>query len=176
MSERLEEHWPDLLRFARSLAGNVDSAHEIAQESMVRALARNPQLPEIANTRGWLFQIAANVCREWWHRQARESASLAQLVALRDNRQQMGNPLPPEIAEQRERLTDIWEFIQTLPDIQRQVLVKQLVDGSSHQQIADQLGISKDNVKANLCVARQKLRQRFLKIETPAIQQDRSTV
>lgn len=156
----LEEHWPDLVRFARSLTKNNDLADEIAQESMVRALQRGNELPAITNPRGWLFQIAANTFREWWRKKGNEISRIQELAERQPVRLQ---ELPPNVAERREFLESIWKFIQALPPTQHQVLLLNLVHGLSNEQIADKLAMTTDQVKSNLCAARRKLRERFLK-------------
>ncbi len=158
----MEEHWPELLRFARSLTRNADLADDIAQESMVRALQRDQNLPEVANPRSWLFQIAANVFREWWRKNARQSAHQQQYANEYNTPPQ---ELPCDVVEHREYLKSIWEFVQSLPPKQREMITMHLVDGLSQSEIAERMSTTTDNVKATLNVARTKLRQKFLSRE-----------
>jgi RNA polymerase sigma-70 factor (ECF subfamily) len=155
----LQEHWPDLLRFSRSLTGNIDLAEDIAQESILRALQIGPELAAVDNPRGYLFQIAVNVFRQWWRNRARETERWQQLAFHRPSE---FRPLPDRLAEQREHLETIWRFIESLPDAQRQVIVMHLVEGRSHDEIAATMQTSVGSVKASLSVARRKLRMRFL--------------
>lgn len=155
----LEELLPELQRFARSLTGNSDLADDIAQESIVRALQRDATLPAITNFRGWLFQIAANVFKEWWRRHQRQTA---QARVFAENQHLPTSEQPFGVVEHRERLDQIWKFVESLPAVQRQVLMMKMVEGYSNQQIATQLAMSPGSVKSNLNIARTKLRSRFL--------------
>lgn len=159
VSNELEELWPDLLRFARSMSGNPDLAQDIAQESMARALQREGGISDIVNLRGWLCRIATNVFREWWRKRSREHEHLQQFSA---DRLSSPDVLPSGMLEQRERLESIWKFIQTLPEVQRQVIQLHLVENYSHSEIAIRLNTTTENVKANLSLARRKLREKFL--------------
>ncbi len=159
LSNEMEELWPDLVRFSRSLSGNADLAQDIAQESMQRALQRQEGLEGIVNLRAWLCQIAANVCREWWRKRSREQECLKQIAA---NRPFESDTLPSGAIEQREHLEAIWSFIQELSVVQRQVIQLHLQDNCSHAEIAKRLNTTTDNVKANLSVVKRKLRKKFL--------------
>lgn len=150
---------PDLVRFACSLTGNRDLAEDIAQESMARALQASEGLGGITNLRAWLWQIAVNVFREWWRKHARELENLHQFAATVPQRSEA---LPDGTVEQRERLEQIWAFIYSLPEIQRQVIQLNIVERCSHAEIARKLNISSDSVKSNLCLVRRKLRDKFL--------------
>lgn len=158
MSDELDSYLPDLRRFAMSLTKCSDLAEEIAQESLLRALQRNPELPPIRQLRPWLFQIAANVCKERWRRELRRSEFEWKAV---EQHAQPPTATPDEIVSQREHLERIWQFVQTLPETQRLVLLLNVWERLTHAEIADRIGISASSVKTSLSIARSKLRLHF---------------
>jgi RNA polymerase sigma-70 factor (ECF subfamily) len=158
LPSELEDWLPELRQFARCLAGDPEIAEEIVQESMVRALQRDPNLPEVKNIQGWLFQIAANVFKELWRKRRRQQSNEYQYAA---NHLGAGQQMPSVVVAHREYLGRIWRFVGELPNLQRQVLLLNLVDGLSNDQIARKLETTTANVKSSLNVARSKLRKRF---------------
>jgi RNA polymerase sigma factor (sigma-70 family) len=157
-SDELDGHIPNLRRMAFRLTGDQVSAEDAVQESLVRALRRDPSLAPVQNVQAWLCQIVTNVCRERWRKAASspiESTTDPNLHV--DGR----TPTPPEIVGQREHLEQVWAFVKTLPAMQRDVLLLHVVERLSHEQIAQQLKTTPGSVKVSLSNARTKLRTRF---------------
>ena len=57
---RVVEETPRLLRYARSLTRNADSADDLVQDTLVRALAKRVLWQEGTDLRAWLFTIMHN--------------------------------------------------------------------------------------------------------------------
>jgi RNA polymerase sigma-70 factor (ECF subfamily) len=57
--------------------GDRERALELTQETFLRALSSLQQLQEWDRFRGWLFSIAANLCRGWGAQEARRREILA---------------------------------------------------------------------------------------------------
>ncbi len=159
MSHAFEELVPDLRKFARRLTGNDDLADELAQESLTRALQRDAAADAIANPRAWLFQIAANVFKQWWRKRQREARVETVLRHQAIDRCQVWQP---DTLAQREHLQQVWTFLQSLPDRQRDVLLLSIRESLSPAEIAQRLGLHVGNVRSHLCEARAKLRARFM--------------
>lgn len=158
MSDDLQSYLPSLRRFAMSLTNCRDLAEEVAQESLLRAMQRNSDLPPISQPKNWLFQIAVNICKERWRREARRLEVELQ-ACQRDSARPTSNPV--DIASQHEHLQRVWAFVETLPKTQRDVLLLNVWERLKHRQIADRLGISEASVKSSLSIARSKLRNHF---------------
>jgi RNA polymerase sigma-70 factor (ECF subfamily) len=158
VSDELDSYLPDLRRFAMSLTHCSDLAEEIVQESLLRALQRDSTLPPVRQLRPWLFQIAANVCKERWRREARRSEF--EMTALQRH-PQTSAATPVDIVGHREHLDRIWQFVQTLPETQRHVLLLNVWEQLTNSEIAERIGISLGSVKSSLSIARSKLREHF---------------
>ncbi|MBO9640738.1 MAG: RNA polymerase sigma factor, partial [Siphonobacter aquaeclarae] len=98
----------------------------------------------------WIYRIALNVAISAYRKQAR--------------RREVREPVPetaigadPETDELLDRLK---AYIEELRELDRALLILSL-DGNSHTEIADILGITPTNVSTRLSRVRQQLRQKF---------------
>src|SRR5687768_1687534 len=93
-----EEHHGALFRYLVRLTGDVDLAHDAAQEAFVRLVARPPRNE---HPRAWLFAVATNLVRAWANSRRRRRVLLQGSPA----RVPSADPLPdPEqIAQANER-------------------------------------------------------------------------
>ena len=60
-ADELVDQLPRLVAFARSLAFDLDDAEDLAQETLVRAVAARERFRPGTNMRAWLFTILRNV-------------------------------------------------------------------------------------------------------------------
>jgi RNA polymerase sigma-70 factor (ECF subfamily) len=150
----LQECVPRVYRFALRLTRNPHAAEDLTQETFLRAwrsheLLRHPEAVQV-----WLFRIAANL----WRDQVRRG----QLPVGR------AGPLPEQVVgsdqtpqrkvNDQEDLHRAMEAMEALPQRQREVLYLSACEGLSAAEVSVVLDISTDAVKANLCLARKKLR------------------
>lgn len=167
MAIYLESFIPELRRFAQSLTGNAEVAEDLTQETLARALRRDHQAPAVANPRAWLFQIAVNTWREWWRARQRDQALVSHLAEQqRVNHGTSMESWPTDIVQHQERLADLADFLQTLPARQREVLLLQLGEQLSASEIADRLQITVSNARAQLSLAKTKLKERWHRRES----------
>src|SRR5690606_20109103 len=68
-----EQHHASLLRYLVRLTGDVDLAHDAAQEAFARLVLRPPRDEE---PRAWLFTVATNAVRTWANTNRRRTALL----------------------------------------------------------------------------------------------------
>ena len=66
----------------------------------------------------------------------------------------------PERIRSREELQEVIDEIESLPETYRAVAEMALVEGLSHEEIAERLGIRPDNVRTRVSRARAQLRRR----------------
>jgi len=158
-SDELDGHIPYLKRIALRLTGEHGAADDAVQESIVRAMGRDSNLAPVQNTRAWLCKILTNVCRERWkkNRVSADTTTVDPELHV-DTR----SPTAETIVGQREHLKQVWEFVKTLPKMQREVLVLNVVERLTHEQIAHRLNTTVGSVKVSLSAARAKLRGRFV--------------
>ena len=155
MKNLLQEYVPRVYRFALRLTHDPHAAEDLTQETFLRAWRRQGLLRHPEALRGWLFRIATNLWRDQLRRGQRRVAQAGPLPV-----DFAGSTPPPERSvEDQEDLRRALEAMEGLPGRQREVLYLCACEGLSAAEIAGVLGISNDAVKANLCLARKKLRQ-----------------
>lgn len=155
MRNLLQEYVPRVYRFALRLTHDAHTAEDLTQETFLRAWRRHGLLRDPQAIHVWLFRITANL---WRDQLRRGKLRVAQ-----------AGPLPADCAsgmrpaersvEDQDDLRRALEAMEALPERQREVLYLSACEGLSAAEITLVLGISSEAVKANLCLARKKLRQ-----------------
>ena len=130
-----------LLRFARRL--HVSSAEDLVQETLLRAWRGFRQFQEGTNARAWLFRILVNVHYER-HRKARPEEVLT-----------------PEVGEDPrvQESLETQQALNALPEDHRAVLLLNVVEGFTCQEVAEILTVPIGTVMSRLSRARQAMRE-----------------
>jgi RNA polymerase sigma-70 factor (ECF subfamily) len=150
----LQEYVPRVYRFALRLTRDPHAAEDLTQETFLRAWRRQELLRHPEALRVWLYRIAANLWRDQLRRRKRPVAQAGPLpVDIAGS-----SPAPAQSVEDQEDLRRAIKAMEELPGRQREVLFLSACEGLSAAEISVILGISHDAVKANLCLARKKLR------------------
>ena len=148
-------YYPKIKRFILTLVRNEWVADDLLQETFLRVRNNMDQLKDPSRLSPWIFRIAYNLCQDHFRRSKTVSGeeSLDQedtrLFAREDIQKGM---------EQREMGECVQNQVNLLPDPLRTVLVLFDIIGFTHQEIAETLGITFENVKVKLHRARKKLK------------------
>lgn len=160
--ELVRLHFAGVFRMCRRYSRNDQEAEDLAQESFVNCY-RALKTVKTRSFKAWLYRIVLNVCRSNLRKRYREERKLAKLRAAR-------GPEEPAVEGPSVETSDLREAVErriaALPERQREVLSLHLNAKLSHDEIAQSLGITYDDVKTNLSLARKKLTQalaRFMK-------------
>lgn len=147
-------HKDVVVRLARVVTGDDSAAHDAAQEAFVR-LWRNPAAFAGGSLRAWLCAVARNLALNELRSGRRRN--------LRHERKGAGNsPTPPPMkAHDREQLTQVRAFIDTLPEQERSALLLYAVEGLDQTEVAQALNTSPAAIKQAVLSARKKLKDRF---------------
>jgi RNA polymerase sigma-70 factor, ECF subfamily len=142
-------------------------AEDLTQVVFAKAAEALPSFRGQAQRSTWLYRIAANVGSDWLHsRAAREAKVTVGLSGTEDQdttkaSSDRGNcQRSPEHELIRKEMNDcIRQVIGQLPENHRSVLVLGELGGLSDDEVAQTLGISRNNAKVRLHRARAQLKQ-----------------
>lgn len=149
-------HTPALYPFVlRLVAGDEAQAEDVIQDTWVRAVRALPGFRWDAAFRSWLHGIALNRVRELHRKRARRDA-----IGLPEA--DTWTPPPPTAAR-----LDLERAISTLPDGYRTVLLLHDVEGFSHPEISERLGVAVGTSRSQLFHARRALRTLLEPPESP---------
>ena len=140
-----------LRAYAARVIGNATSADDIVQESYLRLVRSPPPTEDPQQLRAWLFRIASRLIVDQWRRGRFEQARL-------DTSPETHGTPAPDIPLQ----LDMARVFERLNPQQRQLMWLAYVEGASHREIAEALGIREASVRVLLHRTRQKL-ARFLR-------------
>jgi RNA polymerase sigma-70 factor (ECF subfamily) len=151
---RLSESSTLAFRVAYSVLRHRQDAEDVAQEAFARAYANFGRLRDRDRFRAWLvrmtWRLAIDFRRGEKRRSNREAAHLIE-----------GTPRPGNEAESRDRVTEIWQAIDALPDKLRVVIVLANIEGHDVREVAQLLEIPEGTVKSRLFLARQQLKEQL---------------
>jgi RNA polymerase sigma-70 factor (ECF subfamily) len=151
--EKLVRQWStDLYRFALWLCGHEALAHDLVQETFLRAWKALDSLQSDAAAKSWLITILRREHARTFERKQLQMANIEPLE------------LPDETGldpEQRAERALLRRGILQLPQRYREPLLLQVVMGLSCTEIAEQLGIGKGAVMTQLFRAREQLKDRL---------------
>jgi RNA polymerase sigma factor (sigma-70 family) len=159
MAELLRRHWGTAVQLAGRVLGSPDLARDAAQEAAVAAMTDLEQLRSPDRFGAWFCGITLNVSRRWL-RQLRSEVPglLADLAAA--------SPDPAEAAEIADTAARVRGAIAALADGQQDAVRLFYMQGLSHREVAEELGISAGAVKARLHQARAALAPKLVQFKT----------
>ncbi|MCB1559762.1 MAG: RNA polymerase sigma factor [Xanthomonadales bacterium] len=149
-----------LQTFAWRMLGDRAEAEDVVQESFLR-LWKHAQRwkPGTARFSTWLFQVAANLCRDRLRRRPRYHDADA-VEWLADDAPSSGEQL-----QQDERDHEVRQAIRALPARQREALLLSHYDGMGNLEIAAVLDVSVEAVESLLARARRTLRRELAMLD-----------
>jgi RNA polymerase sigma-70 factor (ECF subfamily) len=142
----LEPMIPALRRFARALSRDAETADDLVQDTLVRAL-RAEHLFHGGDLRTWLFTILLNLDRN-----RRRGLSRRPVLAVIEDAD------PPAEPGSDGTGRDIQRGLSLLPSEQREVLLLVALEGMSYREAADVQGVPIGTVMSRLSRARTTLR------------------
>lgn len=150
--ELYDAHAPRVYRLAFRLTGDADLAREFTQDTFVRAFAQLPRFRGDAAFSTWIHRITvtvvANAMRKVKRLKTRET-ELDDAIPIHGD----GGTGDPIL---RDRLQ---KAIDELGEIYRTTLIMHDLEGYTHTEIAEILGVAEGTCKSRLSVARAQLRE-----------------
>ena len=137
-----------LLRYLGRLTGDADAAEDVAQEAWLQVVRGLSSFRSESLFSTWLHRIAVN-CALYRRR--------------RERHQEQEAALPEGLVDERPRdepllRVRLQRAMDRLPEGMRRVLVRHDVEGYTHEEIAEMLGVAPGTCKSQLFKARAKMR------------------
>lgn len=144
-----ERYAPRVYAVVRRIAGDDDLAQDYAQEAWIRAIRALPTFRGDARFSTWLHRIAVN--------------SALQALRRSDTRRKREAPMPEAVPVSPKLGDSLLEqrleaAMDALPPGMRQVLILHDVEGYTHEEIGDALGVASGTSKSQLFKARARMR------------------
>ena len=137
--------WSYLSRFS----GDATLAEDLVQETYYRFLRADLKSADEAYQKNYLFRIGTNLTRDHWRRQPREErlkAGAKEQIRADDR-----------TAERIQQSSDLGRVLNRLKPRERQILWLAYVEGSSHKEIAEVVGLRAGSIRLLLFRARHKM-------------------
>ncbi len=153
----------DLHRFITRYVGDPDEALDLTQETYTAAWLSIRRYDPDRPFGAWLRAIALNKCRDWSRR--RRVRRLVRGVMGLDAPEAMtvGDPEPSaeDRVDDRRRVEGLNRALRQLPDGQRAPLLLAVLEGRSHAEIGQILGLTSKAVELRIARARKALMDRL---------------
>jgi RNA polymerase sigma-70 factor, ECF subfamily len=134
------------------ITGDPRLADDLLQEAYYRFLRARVTHDSDAHRRNYLFRIATNLVRDLRRRPQVEDTALADSGSV-----DRADPRSADVAASAARRVDLGRAMTRLKPRERDLLWLAYAQGSSHQEIADTLGLKRSSIKLLLFRARRRL-------------------
>lgn len=167
--ERLvDEHTGEVYALLYRLTSDPEEAHDLTQETFLRAFQSISRFRGDANLKTWIYRIAVNQARNrwrWWRRRKRDVT-----VSLDATDERHEQPLtatlrnedavdPEQETLAKEREGQLRKALLGLRESYREAVILRDVQGFSYEEVADTLQISLGTVKSRISRGRLELRR-----------------
>ncbi|HEV7804766.1 MAG TPA: sigma-70 family RNA polymerase sigma factor [Solirubrobacteraceae bacterium] len=144
-----ERYYGPLLGYTRSILRDAEDAHDATQNALESALRALPHRDSGRPLRPWLYKIAHNEAITIMRRRRPQTELQAAFEPT--------VPGPEVDAEQRGRLEQLVDDLQSLPERQRGALVMRELNGLSYDDIGSALGLTNEAARRAVFDARNAL-------------------
>jgi RNA polymerase sigma factor (sigma-70 family) len=151
----LDEYGVRLHALLAKIALRTDVAEELLQDLFLR-LSRADGFANSKQPEQYLFRSAINLAFDWRSRNLRSSA----WVPL-NGHETHSEPSPIDQAINREELDQVMSAVERLPQPDRELVVMRFLNGSSYEELAEQLSSTPHRVRARCFKAVARLRQQL---------------
>jgi RNA polymerase sigma-70 factor (ECF subfamily) len=152
--ELYDAHAPRVFRLAFRLTGDGELARELTQETFVRAFGQLGRFRGESALSTWLHRVTVSVVSNAMRKVKR--------FRQRETDLEEAGPMTAETRTADPDLRDkLHRAIDELPEIYRVTFVMHDVEGYTHEEIANVLGVAEGTCKSRLSVARSQLREKL---------------
>lgn len=137
---------------AMAILGNVDDVRDCLQDSLTALWTRRKELRDVVSVEAYCIRTVRNNALSMLRQQRRLDSAMPEIVERLN---------PETMLENRDRLAKVLAGIESLPDVQRNVVKLSTMTGLPPDDVAKMSGLSPGNVRTILSRARKQLRNLF---------------
>ena len=146
----------DLHRFAYKLTSDRDSANDLVQDCVLRALDNHEKFTHAKNLKGWMFTIMRNIFVNNYRRTVREMNLIDDTYSI--NQQSLIEDEEGDRFEFAYDMKQLYRVIHSIPEDMK-VPFQMFVAGFKYREIAEKLGLPMGTVKSRLFFIRKRLKE-----------------
>jgi RNA polymerase sigma-70 factor (ECF subfamily) len=148
-----------VFRLAFRYLNNSEMAKDIVQSIYLKLWNKKNELKKFTNKEAYVIRMAKNACLD--------------KIKLTKNTIDVAhyhNPVNPDY-DNAESAYIVKKIISTLPDLQKRIIELRDIEGFTFEEISEILGLSINNIRPSLSIARKKVREEFKKIYSYGLQE-----
>ncbi len=153
----VEHYYRELVSFLSSRLGSRHAAEDVAHDACLRLLERGGH-PPIERPRSFLYRTALNLVID---RHRRQSVRQSEPLEVLDSDERWHSPAPSQLLHLDERLEMVRRALDELSAPCRESFLLRKLEGLSHPQIAERLGVSQSVVEKHIVNAMKHCRLRM---------------
>ncbi|KMM86370.1 RNA polymerase sigma-70 factor, ECF subfamily [Pseudomonas taetrolens] len=153
----MENYYRELVSFLSARLGNAQAAEDVVHDAYVRVLERTAAEP-IEQPRAFLYRTALNLVIDG-HR--RNTLRQIEPLDVLDTEERFFSPSPQVLMDHGQRLEMLQRALAELPAACRDSFLLRKLEGLSHLEIAERLGVSRSVVEKNIVNAMKHCRVRI---------------
>lgn len=154
-AEWLAAHGAIPRKLSRAYAATASDGADLHQEMLVQLWRSIPNFSGQARETTWIYRVCLNTAFTWRRNQRRRDARMPRSDVDID-RTAAPAAGPADVQERLERHAALLDAVRTLPEAERSLIALSL-DGLSHRDIGDVLGMTENHVGVALLRARRRL-------------------
>ncbi len=148
-------HWDNIYGVSLMLTKSPALAEDMVQEIFVKVWVKREQLTQVENFSSFIFIIARNHIFDTLRKKSREQAFTNELIKY--FKASPNNPEQELLQKESKRL--LQQAVDSLPEQQRIVYNLSREKGLRQDEIAEELGISRNTVRNHMARALQKMKE-----------------
>lgn len=152
LEEQLLTQLEMLTAFARKRVNDPELAADLVQESLLKAVKSAEQLREDENVTAWFYRILRRTIIDLYRRKAANKRAMEALEAHME--------APADEEEQRTACACVAGLVPTLKPEYGELVKRLDLDGETPEIVAQELGVTPNNLRVRHHRARQQLREK----------------
>jgi RNA polymerase sigma-70 factor (ECF subfamily) len=147
-----------LFRLALRIVGSVQEAEDVIQEVLVKVWKKKEVFLDLDNKEAWCMTVTRNLCIDKIRARKMRTTDVTEHYNIRDK-----TLTPAQEVVSNDRMSQILELINALPEKQKTVVQLRDIEGYSYKEISEITTLKLDQVKVYLHRARITLRAQITK-------------